>query len=92
MKQFFLDPFYEHEINFLKKIRILDLRNETDVKLIIDEISAISKKMSIKDLEWRIAMRLYDLDPQSAELIRRILDLLLARQNLQLYTGEMFFC
>ncbi|OQA62639.1 MAG: hypothetical protein BWY38_03279 [Ignavibacteria bacterium ADurb.Bin266] len=48
--------------------------------------------MSIKDLEWRIAMRLYDLDPQSAELIRRILDLLLARQNLQLYTGEMFFC
>jgi len=92
MKQFFLDPFYEHEINFLKKIRILDLRNETDVKVIIDEISAISKKMSIKDLEWRIAMRLYDLDPQSAELIRRILDLLLARQNLQLYTGEMFFC
>lgn len=92
MKQFFLDPFYEHEINFLKKIRILDLRNETDVKLIIDEISTISKKMSIRDLEWRIAMRLYDLDPQSAELIRKILDLLLARQNLQLYTGEMFFC
>lgn len=92
LKQFFLDPFYEHEINFMKKIRIIDLRDEVDVKEIIDEITAISKKMGIKDLEWRIAMRLYDLEPQSAELIRRIIDLLLARQNLQMFTGEMFFC
>jgi len=92
MKQFFLDPFYEHEINVLKKIRIIDLRNEIDVKQLINDITAISKKMGIKDLEWRIAMRLYDLDPQSAELIRKILDLLLVRQNLQLYAGEIFFC
>lgn len=92
MKQFFLDPFYEHEINFLKKLRIIDLRNDINVKGIIEEISAISKKMSIKDLEWRIALRLYDLEPQIAELIRKILDLLLVRQNLQMYTGEMFFC
>jgi len=92
MKQFFLDPFYEHEINFLKKIRIIDLRGEVDVKEIVDEIATITKKMGIKDLEWRIALRLYDLNPQIAELIRKILDLLLVRQNLQLYTGEMFFC
>lgn len=92
LKQFFIDPFYEHEINFLKKIRIIDLRDEIDVKAIIEEISSVSKKMSIKDLEWRIAIRLYDLEPQSAELIRRIIDLLLTRQNLQMFTGEMFFC
>ncbi len=92
LKQFFLDPFYEHEINFLKKIRIIDLRDKIDVKGIIDEVTAASKTMSIRDLEWRIAMRLYDLESEIAELIRKIIDLLLTRQNLQMYAGEIFFC
>ncbi|HPX91237.1 MAG TPA: hypothetical protein PKZ93_06950 [Spirochaetota bacterium] len=92
LKNFFLDPFYEHEINFLKKIRILDLRSKVDIEGIIREITAISKKMSIKDLEWRIAMRLYDLDRKTGELIRNIIELLLARQDLQMFAGELFFC
>ncbi len=92
LKQFFLDPFYEHEINFLRKVRIIDLRNEIDVNEIIGEVTKISKKMGIKDLEWRIAMRLYDLAPETGELIRKIIDLLLTRQNLQMYTGEIYFC
>lgn len=92
LKQFFLDPFYEHEINFLRKMRVIDLRDNIDVKAVISEVTAASKTMSIKDLEWRIAMRLYDLEPEVAELVRRIIDLLLTRQNLQMYTGEIFFC
>ena len=48
--------------------------------------------MGIKDLEWRITLRLYDLEPKVGELIRSIIDLLLSRQSLQEYTGELFFC
>lgn len=92
LKQFFRDPFYEHEINFLKKIQVIDLRSETNINNIISEIAVISSKMSIRDIEWRIVLRLYDLDPRAGELIRKIMGLLLARQELQDFTGELFFC
>ncbi len=65
LKMFFLDPFYEGDINFLKKIRVLDLRSTVKVQEIIDEITAVTQKMSIADLEWRVVIRLYDLDRKS---------------------------
>ena len=83
LKLFFRDPFYEHEINFLNKIQLIDLRTEIDLDKLIKSIEAVSKKMSIQDLDWRITIRLYDLERQIGELIRKILDLLLSRQNLQ---------
>jgi len=94
LKMFFRDPFYEHEINFLNKIHVIDLRSneDADVEKIIKNIAAISKKMSVQDLEWRITVRLYDLEPHIGELVRKIIDLLLSRQNLQSFTGELFFC
>lgn len=92
LKRFLLDPFYEHEINFLKKIRILDLRHEVDVADIINQITDISKKMGIKDLEWRVSMRLYDFESRTGELIRKIIGLLLTRQNLQIFTSDLFVC
>ncbi len=92
LKIFFRDSFYEHEINFLNKIHIIDLRTDIDIDDLIKNITAISKKMSILDLEWRITVRLYDLEPDIGELIRRIIELLLSRQNLQSFTGELFFC
>jgi len=92
LKIFLRDPFYEHEINFLNKIHIIDLRFDIEIDKIIKNISAVSKKMSIQDLDWRITLRLYDLEPQIGELIRKIIDLLLSRQNLQSFTGELFFC
>ena len=92
VKRFLLDPFYEHEINLLNKLRILDLRGKVDVPAIIREIKNASATLSMKDLEWRITIRLYDMEPQIGELIRKILDMLLARQNLQNYTHEMYVC
>jgi len=92
VRRFLLDPFYEHEINLLKKLRILDLRHEVDIKEIIGEIENVSKKMGIQDLEWRVSIRLYDLDPKSGELIRKIIGLLLTRQNLQVFTSDLFVC
>ena len=92
LKQFFIDPFYEHEINLLKKIRIIDLRQEIDIDDMIEKITAASKKMSIQDIDWRITLRLYDLESRTGELIRKIINLLLARQNLQMFTPELFFC
>ncbi len=92
VNRFLMDPFYEHEINFLKKIRILDLRHDVDIPGIIKDIQAASSKLSVKDLEWRITIRLYDLEPQIGELIRKILGMLLTRQNLQNYTHELYAC
>jgi len=92
LKMFFRDPFYEHEINFLHKVQVIDLRSDVDISDLIDNITAVSKKMSIRDLEWRITVRLYDLEPKVGELIRRIMDLLLSRQDLQAFVGELFFC
>ncbi len=92
IKRFLLDPFYEREINFLKKIRILDLRHDTDMPGVIKEIKNASARLSLQDLEWRITIRLYDMEPQIGELIRKILDMLLARQNLQNYTHELYAC
>jgi len=92
LKLFFRDPFYEREINFLNKIHVIDLRTDIDIEKIVKSITALSKKMSIQDLEWRITLRLYDLEPHIGELIRKIIDLLLSRQNLQPFTGELFFC
>lgn len=92
LNRFFIDPFYEREINFLRKIRLLDLRNEIDVKEIISEIESISKTMGIQDLEWRVTLRLFDIDPKSGELIRKIIALLLTRQNLQVFSSDIFVC
>lgn len=86
------DPFYEREINFLKEIRIIDLRQDIPVKDIIKGIEKTSARMSVHDLEWRITLRLYDIDAESGELIRKILLLLLSRQNLQEFMHEIYVC
>ncbi|TFH40641.1 MAG: hypothetical protein E4G96_07120 [Chrysiogenales bacterium] len=92
LMKFSRDPFYEREINFLKKIRVIDFRYEVPIKNIIKGIEKASAKMSVKDLEWRITVRLYDLDTNSGELIRKILVLLLSRQNLQGFMNEIYVC
>lgn len=92
MSCFLLDPFYEHEINLLKKIRVIDLRDEFPIMETISEITEISKKMGIQDLEWRITIRLYDLDQKIGELIRKIIALLLSKQDLQIFTPNIFAC
>ncbi len=92
LEQFFLDPFYEHEINFLKNIRILDLRKRFPLKTTINKINKISKKLCVQDLEWRINLRLYDLTPGITELIRKVIELLLVRQNMQNFSYEMLTC
>jgi hypothetical protein len=89
---FLRDPFYEREINLLKKIRILDLRGDFPPEDIIEEIARVSKRMGIKDLEWRISLRLYDIDRKSGDLVRNIIEMLLARQNLQRFHSDIFTC
>ncbi len=90
--QFLIDPFYEREINLLKSIRLMDLRKKISLEKIIKEITEVSKTMSIRDLEWRVSLRMYDLEQKTGELIRKILGMLLARQNLQAFTSDLFVC
>lgn len=92
LKRFLIDPFYEHEKNFLNKIRVIDLRDDINIEKIISGITDISKTMSEKDLEWRVTLRLYDLTPKIGELIRQIILLLLKKQNMQQYLNELFVC
>lgn len=89
---FFLDPFYEHEINLLNNIRIIDFRQEVPVKEIVKQIEKACSKMKIPDLDWRITMRLYDLDSKTGELIRKIIGMLLSCQNIQMATHELYVC
>jgi hypothetical protein len=89
---FLRDPFYEREINLLKKIRIIDLRQDFPYDEIIAEIARSSRRMGIRDLEWRIAIRLYDIEKKSGELIKNIIEMLLVRQSLQQFHGEIFIC
>lgn len=92
LTQFFRDPFYQHEINFFNDIKVIDLRKRFAYKKIINGITKISKKLSGKDLDWRITIRLYDLEAKSAQLVRKIIDLLLVHQDLQKYSYELFTC
>lgn len=89
---FYPDPFYEHEINFLKTVRLIDLRTNFSTEKIIQEIKAASKKLKIKDLEWRITVRLYEIDRAKEKLIREVVELLLARQNLENLASEIYVC
>ncbi len=89
---FLRDPFYEQEINLLKKIKLIDLRHDFPYDEIIKEITAASRKLSVKDLEWRVTARLYDIEGRIGELIRKIISLLLTRQNLDILTPEIYTC
>lgn len=92
LQLFFRDPFYEREINLLKNLKVLDLRKDRDLDLIIKAVSDLAKTLGVKDLDWRVTMRLYDLDRKISELIRKIIELLLVRQRLKATTFELFTC
>jgi hypothetical protein len=89
---FYPDPFYEREINFLKSVRLIDLRTNFSTVKIIREIKAASEKLKLKDLEWRITVRLYEIDREKEKLIREVVELLLARQNLGNLASEIYIC
>jgi hypothetical protein len=89
---FLRDPFYEQEINLLKKIKLIDLRHDFPYDETINEISAACKKLKVQDLEWRVTARLYDIEGRIGELIRKIINLLLSRQNLEILTPEVYTC
>ena len=57
LKQFFIDPFYEHDINFLKSVRIIDLREKKGLSDLVKQFEVAAKKMSVRDLDWRITLR-----------------------------------
>jgi hypothetical protein len=92
LKVFLYDHFYEREINFFKNIQTIDLRDNIEIDKLIDTITTESKAMSSQDIEWSITMKLYDLETQIEGPIKKIIDLLLSQQNLQLLKREIFFC
>ena len=90
--QFFRDPFFENEINVLKSIRIIDLRQKEEIDSLMKKIEDVTQTLGDKDLEWSVNLRLYDLDREISQLIRKIIGMLLVRQNLQPITFDIFTC
>jgi hypothetical protein len=92
LQLFFLDPFFENDINFLKSIRIVDLCNTTDIQSLTEKIKKASESLKDKDLEWNVNLRLYDLDREISTLVQEIIRMLLTRQNLEEITYDLFAC
>lgn len=92
LQQFFLDPFYEHPINLLKKLKVIDLRSAVAVNEILATVSEATKNLGIQELEWRITVRLYDIEASTGSLLRKIIEILLMRQDLKFFMHELFTC
>lgn len=92
LKHFFIDPFFEKDINFLKSIKVIDLCELNGVSVLAEKIRSASESLKDKDLEWSINLRLYDLDREISGLIQEIIKMLLVRQNLQEITFDIFTC
>lgn len=89
---FFRDPFYEQQINFLSSIRVIDLRENVNVKKLTKSISDVTETMGDRDIEWSINLRLFDSDREVNSLIQTIIRLLLVRQNLGDVSFNIFTC
>ena len=92
MNRFNRDPFYEKEIDFLKSIRTIDLRREIPQERIISEIKKTAKEFCSSNLNWKITIRLYELNNSNENVIKNIIELLLTSQNLEKHTNDILFC
>jgi len=89
---FKIDPFYENELAVLKALRLIDLRGEFSTKKIIKDLKDASNTLGIQDLDWRITVRLYEINEEKEKLIRHVIELLLTRQNLKEFTNDIYVC
>ena len=92
LTRFYRDPFFENEIHLLKSLRLIDLRKNVPHKKIISEIDKVSKDLGTKNLNWKVTIRLFELDNSNDKLINKIIALLLGSQNLERYSNDIFFC
>ncbi|MBL8019050.1 MAG: hypothetical protein JNM27_05255 [Leptospirales bacterium] len=91
-KRFFRDPFHAEQLNFLKSIEMIDLRNATDVGKIAQPIQEEMVRLKIEDLSWQVTLRTYRLTGESAVLLRDLIALLLSKQNLGTFSSEVYTC
>lgn len=92
LMQIYRDPFYENEITFLKSLRMIDLRKNIPHKQIISQIKKISKELGGKNLNWKITIRLIEMNSENINLIKEAIELLLGTQNLTFLASDIFFC
>lgn len=91
-QMFFRDPFFEDEINFLKSIELVDLRQNRSAQDVIAEIERHTEKLKVINLEWFINIRLYGMDQDADRLLKKVVELLLLKQDLTRFAYEIYFC
>lgn len=89
-RRFMRDPFYAEQLNFLKNIEFLDLRRAGSIGGLGAMLKEESARLKVEDLTWQVTLRTYRMSQQVAELIRDLLELLLRKQNLEQFTGEIY--
>lgn len=92
LTRFYRDPFYANEINFLKSIRMIDLRKKISHDKIINDIKKAAEELSLGRLDWRMTVRMYELDAEKEKLVKKIIELLLSSQKLKKYSDDMYIC
>jgi len=91
-KRFFRDSFHAEQLNFLKGIEMIDLRSGTDIAALTQSIKDQAVRLKIEDLTWQITVRTFRITPEVGNLLREVISLLLAKQNLSALSGDIYTC
>lgn len=89
-RRFMRDPFYTEQLNFLKSIEFLDLRHSGSIAGLGSMLKDQAARLKLEDLTWQVTLRTYRMSQPFAELVRDLLELLLRKQNLEEFTGEIY--
>jgi len=89
---FYLDKFTKSQLNFLKSIKLVDLRNLKESGEIINNIKENSDTLTQEESDWQISMRLYMLNWQIEKLLIETLKILLSRLGLESHTSNLTIC
>lgn len=89
-RRFMRDPFYTEQLNFLKKIEMLDIRHAASIEGLGKLLKEEADRLKVEDLTWQVTLRTYRMSQQVAELVRDLLELLLRKQALEQFTGEIY--
>lgn len=95
VKLFFRDRFYTEQANFFHRLEYLDLRGPEKLEKVdsmIREIKGYTENAKSDDPGWQSTVRLYQITGKSMELVKALIELMLARDGLTEITPEIVTC
>lgn len=87
---FYLDNFIFSSINIFDKLKLIDLRQSQSAEQALYDIENNIDSFKSQELEWQVTIRMYNADRQSDALIKKILQLLLHRLDLDKHATNLY--